>query len=119
MLKLNITPEEEKIIEQSMANYKGSMEALESALGALLTGTHFGWRVLKIIHSPATYKKYENILGVKFQDICPEKTELSKKVKGYRMAEKLGSFWAVVTGKIKVLGKTQSTDDSDIEDHNI
>lgn len=105
MLKLKLTKEQEKTIQHSLVRYRGNAVALESALGALFIGANYGWRVLKIIHSPATYKKYEDILGVSFQDLCPERTLLSKKSWGLAIADRLNSFWAIATGKKKIKDK--------------
>ena len=58
-----------------------------------------------MIHSPATYTKYEKILDVQFKDICPETTDLTYRVTGMKIARKLGSFWDVVMGRKKVENK--------------
>lgn len=93
---------EQKILQQ-MEDFRGIGTTLESALGALVMGQYFGWRVLKLFHNPATYRKYEKVLGIEFKDVCPEITELGKKKSiGYAITEKLQSFWAVVMGRRKV-----------------
>ncbi|MCB1935489.1 MAG: hypothetical protein KDF59_06070 [Nitrosomonas sp.] len=94
---------DEQTILQHLREYRGIGTTMESALGALIIGQYFGWRVLKLLHNPATYRKYEKVLGVEFKKVCPEITELGKKKSiGYAITEKLGSFWAVVMGKRKV-----------------
>ena len=86
-----------------MKEFRGVGTTLESALGALIIGQYFGWRVLKLMHNPATYRRYEKTLGIEFKNVCPEITELGKKKSiGYAITEKLGSFWAVVMGRRKV-----------------
>lgn len=98
--------ETEQSILQHMKEFRGVGTTLESALGALVVGQFFGWRVLKILHNPATYRKYEKVLGIEFKTVCPEITEFGqKKSVGYAITEKLGSFWAVVMGKRKVADK--------------
>ena len=72
---LVLNEEDEQIILHQMREFRGIGTTLESALGALILGQYFGWRVLK--------------LG-------------KKKSIGYAITEKLGSFWAVVMGKRKV-----------------
>ena len=94
---------DEQTILQHLREYRGIGTTMESALGALIIGQYFGWRVLKLLHNPATYRKYEKVLGVEFKKVCPEITELGKKKSiGYAITEELGSFWAVVMGKRKV-----------------
>lgn len=100
---LVLEDEDEQTILQHMREFRGIGTTMESALGALVIGQYFGWRVLKLLHNPATYRKYEKVLGVEFQKVCPEITEMGKKKSiGYAITEKLGSFWAVVMGKRKV-----------------
>lgn len=101
-LKDHVTP----VILQHIKDFKGQANNLESALGALVIGMHFGWRVLKITHTPATYRSYEKILGIKYQEVCPEITPLGKKKSiGYAITQKIGSFWAVIMGRKKVPNK--------------
>lgn len=104
---LKLTKEQDLQILKTVDEYKGFPDKLENALGALILGQHYGWRVLKIIHGPATYKKYEKLLGVEFKKVCPEQTKLSSKNYGYKIAKKMKSFWAVVMGKTKVEGKRE------------
>ncbi|SEM93585.1 hypothetical protein [Nitrosomonas marina] len=100
---LVLDEESEQIILQQMREFRGIGTTLESALGALILGQYFGWRVLKLLHNPATYRRYEKALGIEFKNVCPEITEMGKKKSiGYAITEKLGSFWAVVMGKRKV-----------------
>lgn len=70
---------DEQTILQHLREYRGIGTTMESALGALIIGQYFGWRVLKLLHNPATYRKYEKVLGVEFKKVCPEITELGKK----------------------------------------
>ena len=115
---LVLSEEDEQTILQHMKEFRGVGTTLESALGALILGQYFGWRVLKLLHNPATYRSYEKILGLKFQDVCPEKTEYSEtKSVGYAITQKLGSFWAVVMGKRKVADKGKIGDQSEVERH--
>lgn len=90
-----------KVIDE----FKGHVGTLESALGALIIGQHYGWRVLKIAHGNRTYNNYQKILGIRFEDVCPERTELSHRSVALSIADKAGSFWAVVRGKQKVPNK--------------
>ena len=115
---LTLDEETEQKILQNMREFRGVGTTLESALGALIMGQYFGWRVLKILHNPATYRKYEKVLGVQFKDVCDEITEFGqKKSVGYAITEKLGSFWAVVMGKRKVADKGLIDDQTEVEKH--
>ena len=45
----------------AVASFSGSLEELEKALGMLMIGYQFGWKVLLLVHSKRTIKKYEKI----------------------------------------------------------
>ncbi len=109
-----LTKEQNEALSKSIDNYRGQAYTLESALGAVLVGHRFGWRVLKLIHSPSTYRKYEKILGVSFEEICPERGPKAKKSLGLKIADRLNSFWAVATGKKKVPNKAMLDDGSEL-----
>ncbi|HRB96505.1 MAG TPA: hypothetical protein PKY67_02175 [Nitrosomonas sp.] len=118
LFDLNLSEEQEQILLKNIKEFRGVGTTLESALGALIMGQYFGWRVLKILHNPLTYRRYENILGIKFQDVCPETTHYSEtKSVGYAITQKLGSFWAVVMGKRKVADKGLIEDQAEVEKH--
>lgn len=118
LFDLNLSEEQEQIILKNIKEFRGVGTTLESALGALIMGQYFGWRVLKILHNPLTYRRYEKILGVKFQDVCPETTGYSEtKSVGYAITQKLGSFWAVVMGRRKVADKGKIGNQSEVEQH--
>lgn len=102
---LVLDPEVEQQIIKSIEEYRGQGSVLGSALGALVVGQHYGWRVLKMLHNQSTYSKYEKILGIKFTDLCDERTEFSRKSIGLTVADKIKSFWAVVRGEVKVENK--------------
>ena len=38
-----------------------------------IMGQYFGWRVLKILHNPGTYRRYEKVLGVEFKRMYVQK----------------------------------------------
>jgi hypothetical protein len=113
---LVLDEETEKKILQRIDDFQGIGTTLESALGALIVGQYFGWRVLKLIHNPSTYRSYEKALGIEFKDVCPEITEMGKKKSiGYAITEKLGSFWAVIMGKRKVPQKGMIGSEEEVE----
>lgn len=108
-----LTDEQNEILVTRTKEYKGQMPSLSAALGAVAMGHVYGWRVLKIVHSPATLKKYEEIIGLKYDEICPDVTELSSRNVGFRLYQKIGAFWNVVLGKVKIENKSEANDDKD------
>ena len=108
----NIDEKTQQIIVDAASKFKGRGTTLESALGAVTLGQLYGWRVLKMIHNPSTYSKYEKLLGIQFKDVCPETTKLSKRNGGFKIADKLNSFWAIVKGRIDAPNKANFLDEN-------
>lgn len=95
-------------IEQvAIAKYMGDIGELESALGMLRVGQQYGWRVMYLIHSKATIRKYEEILGISVKEEFPEEGPSSMRNNGYRLFKKLGNFWKIVSGEQKIEDKRQ------------
>lgn len=95
-------------IEQlAIAKFIGDIGELESALGMLRVGQQYGWRVMYLIHSKATIRKYEEILGISVKEEFPEEGPSSMRNNGYRLFKKLGNFWKIVSGEQKVEDKRQ------------
>lgn len=86
------------LADQATKNFQGQFHELESAIGMLFTGRLLGWKVLYLVHSKATIRKYENILGIKVREFFPEVGPLANKSLGWRIAQKLSNFWKEVTG---------------------
>jgi hypothetical protein len=89
----------EELEAEAIAEYKGELPELESALGMLRLGHHVGWKVLYIIHSKRTIRKYEEILGIKVRDIFPETGPSSYRNYGYRIVEGVTNFWKRISGE--------------------
>jgi hypothetical protein len=86
----------------AIAGFTGQLDELESALGMLLMGHHFGWKVLYLIHSKKTIRKYEDILGIKIREIFLETGPSSYRSVGLTLAMKASNFWKVVSGEEKI-----------------
>ena len=86
----------------AVANFSGSLEELEKALGMLIIGYHFGWKVLLLVHSKRTIKKYEKILEIDIKEFFPAEGRSSQRSMGLDLAKQIGNFWQVVSGDIKV-----------------
>jgi hypothetical protein len=83
----------------AIANFQGVLDELESALGVLRMGHHFGWKVLYIIHSKATIRKYEKILDIKIRDVFPEEGPSAYRSYGYQLVKKVSNFWKFISGE--------------------
>ncbi|MDB2409996.1 MAG: hypothetical protein P8J42_04665 [Pseudomonadales bacterium] len=85
-----------------VAGFSGSLEELEKAIGMLMIGYHFGWKVLLLVHSKRTIKKYEKILDIDIKEFFPAEGRSAKRSMGLDLAKQIGNFWQVVSGDIKV-----------------
>lgn len=92
----------DEIEGNAISSFRGQLDELESALGMLRMGHHFGWRVLYLMHSKRTIRKYEEILNIKIRDIFDERGPSSYRSVGLKLAEKYPNFWKVVGGDIKI-----------------
>lgn len=90
-----------RIIDRAVDSFQGNLDDLESAVGMLMLGRHYGWRVLLLIHSPNTVRKYLKILGLKnLRDVLPETGVLAHRSNAWRLVDGTSNFWKVVRGQI-------------------
>lgn len=89
-------------MDDVIAQYKGPVADLESALGMYLIGRHLGWRALYIIHSKKTVAKYEGILGIEVQHAFEAYGPDAMRSAGLKAPETQAAFWKVVSGEIAV-----------------
>ncbi len=88
------------MIDQISEKFIGQAPDLESAIGMLMVGRLFGWKVLYLVHSRRTINKYVEILGISdCQEFFPAETENSKRSMGYKIASKVSNFWKAVKGE--------------------
>lgn len=88
------------IIDEASVSFKGQLNDLEGAIGALLVGRHLGWKPLFLMHDRKKIKKYEEILGVEFREVLPETGEHAKKSIAWIAFQKFNNFWKAVNGHI-------------------
>jgi hypothetical protein len=100
--KTELIPAEEAkarhdLMDQVIFNFAGDFSELEGALGMYMIGRHFGWKVLYIIHSKKTIRKYEEILGIAVRDVFPEVGPDAERSNGYRAVQHATNFWKSIT----------------------
>jgi hypothetical protein len=102
----HFTPAERRRLEEieadAIANFEGPLDELESAIGMLRMGHHWGWKVLYIIHSKRTIRKYEGYLGIKIRELFDETGPSSYRSNGYRFVETFTNFWKAISGELKI-----------------
>lgn len=91
-----------RIEREAIANFSGTLDDIEAALGILRLGDYIGWKLLLIIHNKRTIRKFEEILNIKIREFFPEEGSQTSRSYAYNIAKALGNFWKVVSGDIKV-----------------
>ena len=87
-----------EIIDKAIKNFVGNTDSLASAIGYLMIGRKFGWRVMFFMHSQGTVRKYEKILGIKSNEVMREVGPLARKALAYQAVQKVSNFWKGVKG---------------------
>ena len=77
------------------------LDELESALGMYMLGFHFGWKVLYVIHSKRTIRKYEELLGITVREIFDEFGPDADRTNALKVINTVSSFWKLVSGDEK------------------
>lgn len=95
----------ESHVNNLMISFHGDLTLLADAIGALNLGKIYGWKVLRIIYSPLTYKKYENVIGLEFNKVLPETTNYSKRSYGFQIVQEANKYWQAVSGQFKIDSK--------------
>ena len=96
------TPEEAarivEVTQKAIGNFRGDLGDLESAIGMFIIGRHYGWKVLYIIHSKKTIRKYEEILDIAVRTEFNEVGADASRSNGYRLLETVSNFWKAISG---------------------
>ena len=92
----------EDIEAKAIARFSGQLDELESALGMLRMGHHFGWKLLYLMHSKQTVRKYEEILDIKIREVFEESGPSSDRSIGFELAKKVSNFWKIISGEEKI-----------------
>lgn len=100
-------PTAEQAIERysfldNVVRQKGiQLDELESALGMYILGFHFGWKVLYVIHSKRTIRKYEELLGISVRETFDEFGPDADRTNAFEVINTVSSFWKLVSGDEK------------------
>jgi hypothetical protein len=84
-------------MDKAIYEFAGGLDELEGALGMYMLGRHVGWKVLYIIHSKQTIRKYEEILGIKVREEFDEVGPDARRSNGFRVVEAASNFWKTIT----------------------
>ncbi len=100
----------QRIEREAIANFTGSFDDLELALGILHLGDYLGWKPLVLIHNKRTVRKIEEVLNISLRDFFPPEGVMAERSVGYLFAKKINKFWKVVSGDIPVENRREISD---------
>ena len=78
------------------------IDELESALGMYMVGFHFGWKVLHLVHSKKTIKKYEDLLSIKVTEVFEPVGPDADRTNAHKIITTVSNFWKAVSGDEKL-----------------
>ena len=88
------------IIDDAIKDFRGNINELKGAIGALMIARRFGWKPLLLMQDKRSVDKYERILGVSFRELFPEEGDLAGKSMAWVTMGKFKNFWKAVKGEI-------------------
>ena len=89
------------VMEEAIRKGDFQIDELESALGMYMVGFYFGWRILYLVHTKKTIRKYETLLNIKVAETFPEYGLDADRTNAYKVIQAATSFWKVVSGDEK------------------
>jgi len=111
-----LSADAEAQVQESALTYHGYAPLVSEALGALVFGQLYGWRAVMMLHNRSKIKSFEQALGVSFRECMPDRTDVSDRILGVKLADELGKFWAIVKGEVSVPGGKAFLDHDDQAD---
>ena len=87
-------------LDEAIKHHQGGIDVVEQAVGMYLVGRHFGWKVLYLVHSKRTIRKYEKILGIKVQEEFLEVGPDADRSYAWVAVQKVSNFWKAVSGDV-------------------
>lgn len=93
-----ITDEElMKKIEEIVKDYSGELDHLYEAIGMVVVGRLFGWRVMRLVSSRRCWMLSCKIFG-DLKEFLPERGRYAHKSKGLELVDRLGGYWDFIRG---------------------
>ncbi|MFM8445602.1 MAG: hypothetical protein ACKN9W_19965 [Methylococcus sp.] len=101
IVKEAFSPEIQQMIFNASQTYSGQMDDFYQAVGMLVIGRLYGWRVMRIAGTHANWKTANQIFG-DLKTLMDERGELAHRSLGLRLADEAGRYWEIVRGVVKI-----------------
>lgn len=86
-----------KIVDVSI-NFRGQFDDLYSAIGLIVVGRLFGWRVVRLVASRRLWKVTTDLFGDP-KELMKERGHLYHKSFGCQIIDKVGGYWYFISGR--------------------
>lgn len=106
------------LISRASWHFTGGIDDLYMAVGCLVVGRLFGWRILRLTLTAKNYAKYQRVLALgleqpgqfKFSEWMRKEERLAYKSIGLRLVNLAGDFWAAAKGLLPDLPLSKRRD---------
>lgn len=93
-----ITDEElMKLIENIVKDYTGQADHLYEAIGMVVVGRLFGWRVMRLVSSRRCWMLASKMFG-DLKEFLPERGRYAHKSIGLELVDRIGGYWDFIRG---------------------
>ena len=89
-----------ELMNKAVKKYSGDSRKLVNAIGYLVIGRNFGWKIMLLMHDRKSIKAYEEILAIDSKAVMPEIGPMAKKSIAWEAVQKVTNFWKAVKGEI-------------------
>ena len=87
-----------KKIDEVSINFTGQLDDLTAAVGMVMVGRLYGWRVIRLVNSKRLWSFACKLFG-DLKELLPERGVLAHKSLGLAIVDKSGDYWDVVSGR--------------------
>lgn len=88
-----------KKIDEVSTSFVGQIDDLDVAIGMLISGRLYGWRVIRLVHSKRHWNFACKLFG-DLKELLPERGRLANKSVGLSLIDKSSDYWDVVAGNV-------------------
>jgi hypothetical protein len=92
-----------RICDKAIKGFGGNIAEFERAVGTLFVARYTGWKPIYLMQDRKSLKKYEEFLGIKFQEAVEDEGDMAQRSLAWKLLtkakEKLTNFWKVVRGE--------------------
>jgi hypothetical protein len=86
-------------IEEVSTNFKGQLDDLQAAVGMLVVGRLFGWKVMRLVSSRRHWTVACKLFG-DLKELLPDRGLLVHKSVGLELVDKAGDYWGIIKGEV-------------------